>query len=364
MESTRHDYAERVESQSRFVQVIEDYLNESDWTKKQMMAAINIGETQLYRWARGESVPSKGVVNRIAVTLARRLDEIQRQRTPGDLYSATDRIDGIVNELLTAAGYSASIKGVGANLGWEEIAKSRQWKIGYLDIPNLLETPSASISTQPTGTISDYVEQVGRLLGLSTNWQRFLGWNELNVAILERKIHGIAPFMLTLPERSFYYRFSEPVDDQPFGITAVVSPQHAELAEELEDLTPRRTELIYVKDEIGAWAASVLGSSYKRKAFQSTDEAIAYLTASAPSSTSDFHSRKVLPAFLSENITCSRVAQENAMKLLPIHTFKNVRLFSAFAFHIDEEKLVSTVNPVINMLPQKILSNREGAGEE
>ncbi|TAF52996.1 MAG: hypothetical protein EAZ60_21830 [Oscillatoriales cyanobacterium] len=63
--------SEDTASQSKFVQVVEGYLTKANWTKQQFMAEIQVGEAQFYRWARGENVPSKAIVNRIAVFLIR-----------------------------------------------------------------------------------------------------------------------------------------------------------------------------------------------------------------------------------------------------------------------------------------------------
>jgi transcriptional regulator with XRE-family HTH domain len=110
MPRPKRTHSEDTPSQSAFVQAVESYLVKANWTKQQFMAEIQVGEAQYYRWARGENVPTKAIVNRVAVFLARRLDEIRRD-LPHNPFPVSDTIDGLLNELLEAAGYSASIRG-------------------------------------------------------------------------------------------------------------------------------------------------------------------------------------------------------------------------------------------------------------
>ncbi|NJR74831.1 MAG: hypothetical protein HC773_16690, partial [Scytonema sp. CRU_2_7] len=104
MKRTTRNQSKNNPLKSEFVQVVEKYLREAGWTNQELMNEIQIGETQLYRWARGDSVPRKAIVNRIAASLARQIDRT-RQKLPHNPFPGSDEIDGIVNELLEAAGY-------------------------------------------------------------------------------------------------------------------------------------------------------------------------------------------------------------------------------------------------------------------
>ncbi|GAA6616561.1 substrate-binding periplasmic protein [Scytonema sp. NUACC26] len=343
MTSSTRNPSKSTPSKSEFVQVVEKYLQEVGWTNQELMNEIQIGETQFYRWARGESVPRKAIVNRIAVSLARRLDRT-RQKLPHDPFPASDEIDGIVNELLEAAGYRAAVKGKGADCSWHEIAKNRSWTLGYTEVPTLSQIPDKPGSS-PTGLAIQYAEQIGRLLGVNTIWE-YLTWQEMPLAIRERRVHGIAPFFLALPERFFDYRFSEACTEESYSLSAVIVSQQGNNFAVLEDLPNKRVELVHVRGEIGSWAAAVLSDSYQHQEFEDRKKAISHLLATAG------RANDVIPIFLSDSLTCQCISKENNLQVIKIERLKNVKTAPAFAFHPDEEKLTTAINSAIGILPK------------
>ncbi|MCC3410386.1 MAG: transporter substrate-binding domain-containing protein [Microcoleus sp. PH2017_29_MFU_D_A] len=331
-------------SQSKFVQVVEGYLAKANWTKQQFMAEIQVGEAQFYRWARGENVPSKAIVNRIAVFLGRRLDEVY-QNLPHNPFPVSDTIDGLLNELLEAAGYSASIRGKVVDSSWQEIAHNRSWKLGYtLVYPNWAEPPER-YGEKPIGIAIDCAERVGDLLGIDTEWQ-YLTWQEMPLAIAERKVHGIAPFMLAAPGRFFDYRLSDPwYSGGKLKLTAVTLPIEID-ADFLEDLPHKRVRLVYIENEIGDWVVSMLGNYYEREAFADKAKAFSYMKA--------FESKEsdVIPILCSDHVLCKSVADENNWQVLNIRCVKDLELYPAFAFHPNEEQLTASVNAVLKLVNQ------------
>ncbi|MBE9042343.1 transporter substrate-binding domain-containing protein [Oscillatoriales cyanobacterium LEGE 11467] len=331
-------------SQSKFVRAVEGYLVQANWTKQQFMAEIQVGEAQFYRWARGENVPTKSIVNRIAVFLARRLDNI-RQDLPHNPFPVSDTIDGLLNELLDAAGYSASIRGKGVNSSWQEIAHHRAWKLGYTLVYPYWAKPPERYGGQPTGIAIDCAHRVGDLLGIETEWQ-YLTWQEMPLAIAERKVHGIAPFMLAAPGRLFDYRLSDPwYRGGKLKLTAVTLPTELDV-DFLEDLPHKRVRLVYIENEIGDWVVSMLGNSYEREACADKIKAISYMKA-FESDNSD-----VIPILCSDSIFCQNVADENNWQVLNIRCVKDLSLSPAFAFHPNEEQLTVSVNAVLKFVNQ------------
>lgn len=341
MSPTKRLRSEDDRLRSEFVEVVERYLIEASWTKQQLMAAVKVGETQLYRWARGDNVPTKALVNRIAVSLAMRINEQKLMQNASDLFNASDRMDGILNELLSAAGYSASVRGTGTDSCWEEISKNRAWRLGYVDVPNWAETPER-YGAKPVGKAIEYAEQVGRLLGLHTEWKRCRGWGDMNLAVMERRIHAIAPFILSLPERLFDYRFSIPCSEAAFQVAAVTLQTKLKEVGFLEDLSNKHIELLYVQEELGHWAAELFGNTYKKHSFQTLDEAVSHVSLSEDS----------LYVFLSDSMTCRQLSERKDLRFLEVRTLEGVQLFPSFAVHPDELRFVEALNSVIKMLPK------------
>lgn len=338
--------SEDASSRSVFVQVVEKYLVEAEWTKQQLMAAIKVGETQFYRWARGDNVPTKAIVSRIAVILARRLDEIRRE-PPFNPFPASDSIDGILNELLEAAGYRAFVRGKGSDSSWHEIAKKEAWTLGYTSVPRWSELPDRD-GAKPTGLVIEYAERIGRLLGIRTNW-KYLDYDEMPLAIQERQVDGIAPFLLVLPGRFFSFRFSERCSEDSFSISALISPTHGDSAACLEDLPPKSVQLLYLEGELAEWGVAVLGDSYEKKSFEDDKQAISYLLATG------MGDNELIPVFMVDSVTGHFLASANNLKVMNVESI-DFETYSAFAFHPDEEKLITAVNSAIKLTPKIIKS--------
>jgi transcriptional regulator with XRE-family HTH domain len=349
----KEDEAEQQESSipkgnPDFLDTIERYLAEAKWTKRELMSAIGFGETQLYRWSRGESVPRKATVNRIASQLAKRLDEIYGS-LPNDPSPATDAIDSLLNELLEAAGFAASIRGKTGDDCWNKIAQNQYWVLGYTMVPEWAIPPDRP-GGKPTGKAIDYAETIGRLLGIETLWQ-YLDFDKMPVAIRQRQVDGIVPLMLVLPGRLFDYNFSERCSKEPFTLTAIADSQSVEGADCLEALPENQVELLFVDGELGDWGARVLSQYKFNQGFPKADEAISYMQGLLERQESN-----KIPILLIDNITgeylIERENDKENTKLAQLE-IKSMKLttFNAFAFHPDEKKLLEAVNQAIPLTP-------------
>jgi ABC-type amino acid transport substrate-binding protein len=340
-------------TQSGFIQVVETYLLRANWTKQQFMTSLKVGEAQFYRWARGENIPTKAIVNRMALLLARRIDEVQ-QDLPHNPFPASDEADRIVNELLESAGYSASIRGSSLDVNWSEIARDKEWRLGYTKVPKWLEPPVRS-GGKPTGLVVKYAEQVGQLLGLDTTW-KYLNYDAMPAAIRSREIDGIAPFLLVLPGRFFDFQFSDRCNLDSSKLVALVMPKYTSSLTFFEDFPPKKVSLIYVKGELGAWGANLLSENGSKKLpNEDVDEAVSTLLSLSDSD------EDMIPVFLVDVLTGEVIAEKskkdnpkNPQKWIQVVNVRDMGLetYSAFAFHPDEGKLTRAVNAAIGMIPR------------
>lgn len=335
---------ENVETQSKFILIVEQYLAKAGWTKSQFMAEMQVGESQFYRWARGENIPTKAIVNRTAVTLASRFDTIDRE-LPHNPFPMSDKIDGLLNELLVAAGYSASVKGKAVDSCWQEIIRDGSWTIGYTNVdPKWAKFEKPNV--EPTGSAIRCAKRVAGFLGINTEW-KYLTWEQMSNAISERQVHGIAPFMLAAPGRLFNHRFSDPwYGEGTFSLSGVTLPKF-NTNSFLEDLPLGRVELVYIKNEIGNYIADVLTNvygEYKLKPFEDRIKAINYLKEF------DSNNSKLVPILCSDNRSCDGIADDEGWSIVKIRYFQKLELHPAFAFHLEEEKLTNAVNSVLKMV--------------
>jgi transcriptional regulator with XRE-family HTH domain len=337
------------------VSTIEKYLLEAQWTKEQLMAAIGIGETQLYRWGRGDSMPRKATVNRICGVLTRRLDELYGDDF--DPFPATDQIDAILNELLQKAGFSASVRGTSSDECWDRIANKKSWKLGYTGVPGWAERPTHR-NGKPSGKAIEYAETIGRLMGLETEWV-YLDFEQMPLAIRERELDGIAPIMIVLPGRLFNFEFSKQCGEDKFTLSALIPSKLAKDIESLDDISTRSLELVFVRGELGDWGARVLASKYyiddfdksdRIQRFDTSDEAYTHIQASVSNKDNK------TSVLLIDNITANAL-EKRSYKEQELSTLKKIdckiklSTYNSFAFHTDEKKLMNTVNMAIDLIP-------------
>jgi DNA-binding XRE family transcriptional regulator len=331
-----------------FVQTVEKYLKEAKWTKEQLMAAIGIGETQLYRWGRGDSMPRKATVNRICTVLAQRLDEVYGDEVH-DPFPATDLIDAMLNEFLQQAGFSGSTRGKSGDDCWNRIAKDKLWKLGYTMVPGWAEKSTSRLK-KPEGEAIKYAEKIGRLMGLETEWV-YLPFEEMPLAIRERKLDGIAPIMLLLPGRLFDFRFSQRCSTAKFTLTALVPEKFGRNLENITELPTKQVEVIFVEGELGDWGQNLLGDEYNNRGFPDIEKACAYMQAFSDGS----KSTKAIPVFLIDSITAKflidKYSSSELMTLKKIGIPVILETYSAFCFHPDEKRLANAVDLSIDLIP-------------
>jgi hypothetical protein len=331
---------------SEFIQLVEQYLEKAKCNKRLFTAELDVRETQYYRWASGANIPSKAMVTRIAVHLARHLDEAY-QELPHNASPYSDTIDGLLNELFVAAGYSASIRGRPIDASWQEILQKRTWRIGYTDVdPHWAEQPE-QYGEKPTGKAIKGAEQIGNFLGIRTEWH-YLKWGEMPLAIAERKVHGIAPFVLAAPGRCFDYRLSEPwLQGGKFKLCGVALPGTLDENLFLEDVSPRYFLLSYISNEIGEWIVNVLGNVYEREKNppSTKKEAIEYLR-----TFQDAKEDSIKPILFSDKFTCEGIAKSEGWELIKIRSVDSLELYPSFAVHPEEEKLAQAINSVLKMI--------------
>jgi DNA-binding Xre family transcriptional regulator len=330
------------------VPTIEKYLVEAKWTKEQLMAAIGIGETQLYRWGRGDSMPRKATVNRICAVLARRLDETYGDNIH-DPFPATDVIDAMLNELLQKAGFSASVRGVSGDDCWNRIAKDKSWKLGYTMVPEWAEPPPRRTG-RPTGKAIEYAERIGRLMGLETEWV-YIGFEEMPLAIRDRKLDGIAPIMLVLPGRLFDFRFSQRCNKDSFTLTGLIPEKLGQNVEKLTDLPTRQVEIIFVEGELGNWGQNFLGGEYSNRGFPDIEKACAYMQSCSDGP----RNTRPMPIFLIDSTTAgfliSKYSSSDLMTLKKVGIPVALNTYSAFCFHPDEKRLADAIDLSIGLIP-------------
>lgn len=353
---------ENVETQSKFVLTVEEYLVKARWTKAQFMAEMQVGESQFYRWARGENIPTKAIINRAAVTLASRFDVLDRE-LPHNPFPMSDKIDGLLNELLVASGYSASITGDPLDSSWQDILKDRSWTIGYTLVPLSWAKPPERKNGNPTGIAIECAERVGKLLGITTEW-KFLTWQEMPRAIAEREVHGIAPFMLTAPGRVLDYRLSDPwtkwmkmekeTREPSIKLAGVTLFNKIKKEVSLEDLSVEHVQLVYVDNEIGEIIVALLDNTYDSFKCKTLQEAIAYLDS--------FKNDKggTIPIICSDGVFCRELSSNEVYaksisttsewQYVTIGELEKYRFNPAFAFHPSEEKLTAAVNSVLKLI--------------
>lgn len=334
--------------------LIEDYLAKAQWTKRDLMLSIGFGETQLYRWSRGESVPRRSTINRIAVALAKRLDSLYGDRLT-DPSPATDYIDFILNELHRVSGFSSNIKGADANICWERINSLREIRVGYLQMEGLIETPKL-INEHPSGKLVNYVNMICAIINVRPKWC-YLDNNILNSSVRNRNVDIVAPTVLKLPARKYDLEYSNPCSNQNHIVKALIceKDQNLKYSNKLENYPESNLELVFAKGGLAEIGTTLLGYKFTSKSFDTEIEAINYINR-------PHYQNQPIPIFLTDSLTHQSWINKTKFKhelkdfdlypMIEMDTGLKIKAKTAFAFHPDEIKLREVINETIEVYNQ------------
>jgi hypothetical protein len=350
----------KVTTESKFIQIVERYLAKTDLTKEQFaIEIIKIGEAQYYRWKRGENVPTKSMVTRVAVHLALCLDKVCQKDSP-DPFPYSDRAGDLINELLEASGHivnvgtevNDAIQGKSWRLesSWDEIVNHKSWRLGFIsDVDPKWIKQYSRPGNLPFGKAIEYAERIGNLLGITTEW-KYVSWQNLPMAIAERQIHATAPFMLRTPGRLLQYLFSDPwIEGGSIGVSAITLPKIMEregISEEisLTKLSPDRIQCLCISNEIGSWKIDSLGYTYLTNdpiVNESLEEAVNKLK--------NWKS-ELIPILFVDDIRGQELVKKEGWEIVNVEFGKSLKFHPAFAFHPAEKKLVAAVNYTMGIL--------------
>lgn len=303
-------------------------------------------EAQYYRWKQEKGRIPKKAVLRFATALALFENEVKAQK-PYNKLPGTDRIDYVINRLLSAAGYPAT-SGAAENLIWDRVDSDREsWTLGYTDVSGWIWSSDKNWD-QPEGDVVDYAELVGRLLGLRTKWKYADSWSTLFGLLRTRAIDAIGPFMIEAPRRLFDCRFAEQCAKDKVHITGLGPKELASLRPKplSFDKIPRdkNIKVTYIKDEIGHTAAKLLPGVDLIEAANSK-EAIGNVKKESKG--------KNVCIFLSEEMTCKSIAKgDDDVLVIRIPALKQLTAAITFAFHRNEPEFLSATNDAIEILRQ------------
>ena len=336
-----------------FVNRIEKYLLYGKLTKEQLMSLIGVGETQLYRWARGDSMPRKHTVNRIASAIALRIDSEYGDQF--DPYPGTDNLDGILNELLKASGFTASINGYTNDNVFNTVAKNRICRVGYMELQGFADIPSRKTS-KPTGIAIEETNKVLQAIGLTPDFYK-VEFHAAIAALRNGDIDLIAPTIDNLPMRQFDLALSQPLNNLRSKIsTLIIKPIASENLLTFEDLAPGRTKLFYLENEMGDISKSLFGEDYKYASDNIELKNLAVIVSTMNAMIQE--ESKITPVLVINSNSALELCEieeegrekkyKGSTNFIQLNNSTNISAQHVFACHPDETKFMNVINSAIN----------------
>jgi hypothetical protein len=321
----------------RLLSVIEKYIKEAKITKIELMTAIGLGEVQIYRWSRGESVPRKTTLCLLAVEICRRLDLAYGNGCMNtNLF--TGKIDLVLGELLESTGYSF-ISGKIINSSWIEIDNTNIWKIGYSKYFEV--NPVGEKNQPPSGLIVNYCNSIANWFGWNIQWF-LLTPEQMKPALMMSSIHTIAPCIPFSPDKFIDFNFCNPYFENItyVGITDNSVGESFNLDLSVQNA---KVKLIYIAIDIPAWFLSLF-EKFNQQIFASFDEAVAFINGEKS------RNPESVVVLIVNNITAKSLLScfQSKLKLLPILGME-IKLQTGFVVHPEESRLVEALNRAIDL---------------
>lgn len=227
--------------------VVGRHMKALGWERKALIDESGISPSQLSGYLNGTRHITKESVNRLCWAFAkgyeaqRKKADIKMSRRP--LQASVESLDGMLNELLCAAGFPA-VQGwqpdqVYARLANPGPEQPRFLRVGWTHYEQFAEAEQGS--ERPSwGIAVEVMNRIAQLLDAEVRWVR-LPWHRLIPDLCSGTIDMIAPFMLVLPSRMFEVRFSRPLPAIELGVVGLI--------ERSVDPTAGKMEPVFVRGE-------------------------------------------------------------------------------------------------------------------
>src|SRR5579862_2851101 len=333
-----------------FAREVQKHLALLEVTQSEFSEKAKLSPADLHRWLDDTRGVSRAAVNRIAVALCQLYDEKGRSKGENvawqDFTRGQDYLDRMLGALMKAAGFGGQrIDDLEDrdNFVWEQITRvnsgsERVIKMGWVQCEPWSRGPKGA----PTGVAIEIAKRVAELLGMRPLWtEEPLKWGELAIALSQRRIDLIPPFMMLAPWRLADFHFSHPISEEEEDkkeIAALANPSNKTHGKEgpkfVDDLLPS-LRVGYVADEIGGLARFVLTTNHDPKEHTTFAEALAWLREKPTESDS------VLRCVTSERSACE-ASTGSDLTVLKIKKL-DMKFGLAFAARPREFSLISAV---------------------
>jgi hypothetical protein len=322
--------------------IIEHHLQALGWNQAQLAANARISKAQLSGWLGSQTRSiSRNHVNRIACAIA---TGYGWGALPG-----IDNLDGILNELMRAAGYSAAL-GSAQDLVWRRLSggENPRLRVGWVEYPPFaFEAPGPALVS---GIAVDITTRVGELTGCRIEWERFQ-WSEIIDALYKRAIDMVCPILMLLPTRLLRVRFSDPIEGIFLPINGLVHRdfRNAVVLANPEELRSDSILLNSVAGEVGQTLCGIFApKAQAEQPHGSFEEACTYLR------TNPTH-RELVRCLIADETICRHWQErfpDELDLLFKSESTTKVSLPVAFGVHPDEKLLLEMINTCITIMTQ------------
>ena len=318
------------------------HLSALGWSQAQLAERADVSKPQLSGWLGNQTRSvSRAHINRVACAIAMGYGR-------GSLVGV-DTLDGILNELLEAAGYAA-LPGTSEDLVWTRLAGSDQpeLRVGWVDyFPFAYRRDSSEL----TGLAVEITARLGQLTGCEVEPKR-LEWNEVASAIRSRSIDLLCPILMLVPTRLLHVRFSSPIPGVLLPINALVHRNYK--AELLQGDPPRLiSERMSVNTVVGEAGQTVSGIFAPRAQSERPHESFERACTSIMEEPVTSSGR--VRCLVADETICAYWRDKNPDQLEVLFTdpsARKLRLPVAFGMHPNERQLSELVNASLDIMIQ------------
>jgi hypothetical protein len=320
-----------------------------DKRQSALFTLTKISAGQINDWINGVRLPGRDRICEICFCLAdaykKKREELEKahQEVPPKLkHIGPETLDGMLNEMLEAVGYSPAI---GAKSHpdqiWHRLAGSDQKEltVAWVEYPPFAYRDGAG----RRGVAIDITERVAKLMGVRFEWKH-KEWPQIISSLMNREVDMIAPLLAELPSRMFQMAFSSEIPGVAVGISGVVNRAFE------AQIKSNGLCLNYVKGEAGEAMCTLFApDALARRGHETFEGVLQHIQKNG----NDEEGR--VNCLVADNVICQELESSTGSVLKKVESSdvggsETVTIPIAAGIHLQERQLLHVVNECLKIL--------------
>jgi len=335
-----------------FKHIVDDHLKRLGYepgSQTVLASLTGISGGQISDWMKGKRLPGRDRICEICFGFAQaykeKREELKRAKrdVPPELTDiGPETLDGMLNEMLEAVGYSPAI---GAKSRpdqiWQRLTGGEEKKltVAWVDYPPF----AYPVGVGCRGVAVDIMERVAKLMGVRITWEK-REWPNVITDLINRKVDLVAPLLAELPSRMFEIAFTSAIPGVAVGISGVVNRASE------PQIKTNGACLNYVEGEAGEAVCTLFApDAPARHGHESFEQAWQYIRDNGQDADNRVNCL-IADSIICEDLEASTRGILRKIESSDVGGAETVKLPIAAGIHLQERQLLHVLNACLKLL--------------